>query len=468
MPFGLARNPRVAYDPEEEEALREIERQRAAVMGATGPGPPPAAAMGAPGNLRPGPLPPPSSQMGPETGEEYAAGIDPRARAEAGRASVDRPRPMMGGEPGESEPFEEDAFQADQSGRRGLLMGIRNISEGLGNFYAPTAGEILLKQPRPERYQAEDLRQAEVDVNDEIGPAERAMLRKQWGMELPQNASWSRVSKQLPLITHALRGRLDPEAMELRRRAQESRERKLDLTESQGGERLGQAGERLNMQKTGQEKGFEFREQGLEMQQKSIDFRMKQLGMVPDEDRRLLGDIEDGLRGLQQLTSQWERDIEHFGPVQGRWTQFARHIGLADPDAVATQSLLAYEMTQFIYRSTGKQMNEQEMKRLQAVLPQVWDSPDQFRSVMEQFQGTILRKRSTVLDALRRQGRNIEGFNREGETNPLSEPGVNFSEGKAAATDKTGMIHVIGPNGEDGDVPEGTDLSKYPGWKKAQ
>lgn len=375
-------------------------------------------------------------------------------------AESQRQRSMAGDQTGRLDPSleqQEVEFAQTRRGKLGLLRGLQSADEAFRGMDWTTAHAQALGV-RPRRPMGPDpaLQGRIEDINDELSPAERDMVRSKWGFDPGPAARWSRVSDVLPVLTAQMRTD------------------KLYGEGSYYGSKENRLWQQFELDKTAEGRR---KEQGTER----IELAKKGFSRVPDVDRRAIAGFDLTIERLGNLKGEYESVLGSFGPVAGRWTELARKLpwvsNYTDPEAVRTMADMNFLTSQFIYDMTGKQLNESEMRRLQAVLPQAWDNPENFRAVLDGIEETIRSKREIQILNLEKQGRDVTPFRTAGDGEPIENDMTPSAEGARTETaskpprtrTKTapaGRMRIVGPNGESGTVPAGTDLSGYPGWRR--
>jgi hypothetical protein len=293
------------------------------------------------------------------------------------------PRPQANlPEPWERAAAEED-FGRDRTRRRAILEGATDIAEGLGSITGPfTAGSIMAGSRGQRPLVAESLRRAAGGISDEIGPTERQTIKERWGLDLPPDAKWSRVREQLPEMTRVMHGGV----LDAYKRAS------------------------LDMQAR-KEQGIQGRfDKTFPLREDAQEFAKEKFHTVGDTDRRSLAGSAFLLESASKMEQEFEKVASILGPVGGRYQVFARLVGASDPKATAMIARISFLTSQFIYEMTGKQLNESEMHRLEKVLPQYWDSPEQFRELLRSFTEISRSKYDTQIRGLRAQGKDVSAF----------------------------------------------------------
>ena len=291
--------------------------------------------------------------------------------------------------------------------RRQKLEGWRSIAEGLGNIDLVSPGGILLRsQGRQQPFKAEGIRGDLERLEDEMTPQDRAFVKQQLGVDVPEGARWSRTREVLPQVTSLLREKArEPyrdETLGLQRRRADISEGHLGLREKE----LEQAEGRLGLSETREERMGEAHRR------------------VPEVEMRSLTSIDTAKTTIDQVMQ--EAGDAQFGPIAGRAQLLFRKIGLADPETIGTAARLADAINKYIYASTGKQLNQFEMQRLEAQLPQVWDSPDAFQSIGRVFKEQLDLVRDNTLKGLEKNKYDTSAWRDETQ-----------AEGAAAETGQT-------------------------------
>lgn len=297
---------------------------------------------------------------------------------------------------GEVEPFQEEAFKAEQEAKKPpawlayLLGGVARGRQGGGIL--PGLAQEYQRRNDPER---EALT---------VTPRQRAFVKERMGVDVPEGANWAEYSQILPAIAQAVRANeISPYQSEL-----------------------------LDMRRVAEDryqKGLGFRERELELQETMQPARLEQTKLNRDLRRELANRVPVAtavelarttfvIKGIQKIKDRYEEVKDELGPIWGRWNRIMRLFDptgkFSDPDAVATISQLSFQMSQFIYNMTGKQMNEQEMKRLQDVLPQAWDNQRNFIAILDSFVEGVTDYHDSVLNALEKTGIDVQKF-RDGD-----------------------------------------------------
>lgn len=187
------------------------------------------------------------------------------------------------------------------------------------------------------------------------------------------------------------------------------------------------------------------------------------MSRVPPEDARTLDQLRDADEKMTKIMQRvkagrgpnaTESEIK-FGPIEGRLQQAGRFFGLGDPETLRVASDLASAINSYIYASTGKQLNEQEMKRLTSELPQMWDKPETFDKLVEAYLERNSAARGARMQRFREQGYDVS---------PWEKP-------VAGATAGGGMIEVEVPGMGTDTIHESqweSVLKKYPNARKVR
>lgn len=279
--------------------------------------------------------------------------------------------------------------------REDALDAVRRIAEGLGNFQPVTTGDILFRTQRPQPWIAESTRRAMADERERLTPSEALMLNRGLGQNLFEGGM------RRDTIQKAWPGLIN---LEETRQLMPYRQATLGLRERT-----------LNQQEISEAR----RSKAEDRQERKLALDEKYRKILTAARDRVYGKVEAGLlrdiiglRSTIQIAEDLREtvNLEHFGPVAGRWNDLARKLGLAPAEFVGDSSKLAFEMSNFIYLMTGKQMNEQEMVRLQRVLPQMWDSDEAFQVAMDSFIYLLQERYEAQMDVMKAAGRDVSGF----------------------------------------------------------
>ena len=321
-----------------------------------------------------------------------------------------------------------------------VLNSLADLDTYAGNLdFTPHAqlGAFGIKVPERKPYKS--------GLADTIQPHEQKILQDVFGVNVPLGARFSRIEKVLPEIAHVLRSRQVGSG--------------AGLTPYQAAQLSARGQEHKDLQ--------DFRNRSLGTRQSGQERMEKIANRIPSEDRENLSGLEYAETNIKKVLS--DAKAAKFGPIQGRAQDFLRYLGLADTDTMKTRAQLAEGINTFIYRSTGKQLNEYEMQRLEKQLPQVWDSPEAFQAIGATFLDAIRGRKDSILNGLERESydvsnwRNSPGQNPQGEGNEIETPRPgNEATPQTVARAKEvpppprgealppGMIRVLvpGPNGQ--------------------
>lgn len=261
--------------------------------------------------------------------------------------------------------------------KRRTLEGYRNISEGLsraGAALATTPGGILTGH-LPQAYKDEGIRKQQARFEDEV-PA--GMLDAYNRMYFPD--SYDKTTGELTPGKPSF-----PEG----------------TTMSQIKGLAGVTAERARAER---EKGINSR---FDVRQNLNERRFERLDR-PDRD--VLSRSRFLVEGMKTIASEYEAVKEHFGPVSGRVTDFLSKLGAPNPQAAKTGADVAFQVSQFIYLMTGKQMNEQEMIRLEKVMPGPHETAEVFMSKLEGFIDTVERNYKFRRQELSEMGYRVDAY----------------------------------------------------------
>lgn len=199
-------------------------------------------------------------------------------------------------------------------------------------------------------------------------------------------------------------------------RSSDQRDRSLDLnsqrmegTQSRHVDSMGMRERALQSAEHRAGAANELRGRSLDLAENKFGY---QKGNVPDIDRRALAANETAVRAVDDLAARF--NPEEIGPIQGRWNQVARHIGLNDADAVRTAGDLQYAILMQVYAQSGKAINQEEMKRMAASLPQMTDNPETFLTMLDGLKERLSRQQDTSLDLMETQGRDVAPYRQYG------------------------------------------------------
>lgn len=111
-----------------------------------------------------------------------------------------------------------------------------------------------------------------------------------------------------------------------------------------------------------------------------------------------LGDIKD------QFFSLLGKGKSPVNPIEGRWTNFMGRIGvMSDPEIAKFQTDLVAQLNTYLNALSGAAITEQEAKRLQARLPKIGSTNEQFLGQADSFESELKRalgeRVSTLKDA---------------------------------------------------------------------
>ncbi len=402
----------------------------------------------------------------PETRRSVVLAVrspDPRERARALDALVaeisKRGSDRLGGESpmtmgglggGGPEPWEtsaeNEAWRQGQNAEMGKLSGLRSIAEGLGNIHFSTVGELRHGGSRQQPFVAEGIREQMGERSDLMSPAERAMVKDRWGMDLPEDATWSRVSQSLPALSRTMRGGYSDWAsqqrLDLQRQREEGIQNRWEGNRELRKEALGQA------------------EQGLALRTRAMDLQEFKATRPPSSMQEMDIAIGNANNAMNRLQAAIEKARPSVGPVMSRIQSVLRKFGLNSPQYAVAQSELITWGSSFSKQETGVNRGMVELEWLMNALPQITDSEMTFDALMAQWQlrfNQLIENRRSYYKSMGYKTDFLEGIQGRGTENP---------ETTTASHDKAAMIPVVNGDGVKGYLPAGTDLSKLPGWTR--
>lgn len=268
---------------------------------------------------------------------------------------------------------------------------IRGIAEGLGTIgQTTTAGDILLKTTPRKPFVAESSRRELKDLDEQVRPEEAAALR-QIGIQVPEGARMSYLKQLLPSIGTERHNQAIMAHTQAADAAAQTREEQADR--------------RIK----NQEQAQAGREERAE----------KRYARVEHPDRLELEGYDYALKRLPGIREKIKAtDFAGIGPVTGRIQEFARKLGLANPEAVKNQADLVDMIAVQAFGAGGKQLTDRELELFKRQLPQVWDSPEQLEALMDEWENRIKDKKSVKLKSLKGSGFDVSPYESAGPAIP--------------------------------------------------
>jgi hypothetical protein len=305
-------------------------------------------------------------------------------------------------------PVPENIVRASRDTRinPGVLMGLRNISEGFGNIRAWTAGHIRNGVEPPGPYIAQDIRQAEEINDDKLSPEEIDQFRSQ-GLGVPEGARRSdlksymgaqQLQNDASLQTHNMLAKAQ-QASDVERRFQER------LRESQASRaQRARLAERVEPQDA----------QGLASGENSIEMLRKVIDAKP---------------GV------------NTGPLRDIWEKLANYMGVASANYAEFKAKLGSVVTAEALRLGGKTLTANEARMLHMTIPEASDDDQVFMSKAKSALEIMRSARRKELQALRAAGRDVSQFNNW-------TPMLNRQTGEVMeVSDPDAALEVLGPDG---------------------
>lgn len=158
------------------------------------------------------------------------------------------------------------------------------------------------------------------------------------------------------------------------------------------------------------------------------------------------------------VAGEFSRKVDRSGmPVVNRWLLAGRNAVAGDPDVAAFHAAVLTAATEYArVMGGGTVTTDTARKEAESIISSV-HTPQQFKAVMD-----VMRR-----DMANRERGYDEQIKIIKDSIRLGGPQGGAATSPPAPSTGGARIRVIGPNGERGTVPEGTDLGKYPGWRKA-
>lgn len=142
--------------------------------------------------------------------------------------------------------------------------------------------------------------------------------------------------------------------------------------------------------------------------QRDYDLRKAKDVRIERPDREALDGAVVVIQSMKTILDEYTPDLH--GPWEGRVQGILSKLGMPKPAAAMQRSDLAFQLSQFIYLMTGKQMNEQEMGRLEAVMPGPNETREVFKKKLSAFVRNMERRYALRRHSLLRQGKDVSMY----------------------------------------------------------
>lgn len=327
------------------------------------------------------------------------------------------------------------AGEAEREKKLKLLRMLTGVTEGLGSFYAPTSGEIMLGIQRPQPMQATALRERAAEIRNQVSPAMRDALRAA-GVDLPEGLDMTQLQAILPVLRHGA----------------EAPERQMDTM--------------LRL----------INAQGLAESRQAIQDRWlgsmeaQAAGRKAVADRFEIGKISAGALSAQQITRIWRdsqsaaqdvlRLVETDDPIatQAAFVRMARAAG--DVGTLTNQDIArwtAYPGLQGLAQGIEKFVLSEWSPAVKASL----------KRTAQELEKLNRERIGAILEAKKQQVGGMLSGETMGERLESAFTPEAFTPMGAAPVAQGGMRDAIAPDGTEYEIPQETDLSlpEYKSWR---
>lgn len=302
--------------------------------------------------------------------------------------------------------------------KRQELSGVRaqrNIAEGLGNIHVPTAGEILLGQPKPDRFVAEDLRKREGELeyqtlpeNDPSSPESMMAVRhvnQVMGTDFqPGTVSKAQLDQSFPALANM---KVAGDAQTAR--AAEAEKNRTFTAEQNAESRAFSAAEA--------EKDRAFTAEQMEAKATSIREELEKGKQLTPKQIENIAKTQETVRVMRELQDM--KDQFWTGPFDSRFHDIANFFGITDyyeggSDKSVFKQKLTNQINKYIKEMTGVAMSSSEADRLMEGLPSWTDNDKTFADRLQNSIDEMTTYSDRYIRILESSGYDVSGFQTQG------------------------------------------------------